>query len=73
MTYVRKCYDLIYYVYIYILTTDMSIVIVFVKYNGRWDENNVYIENDSLGVLIPMSTSYADLLEILFEALELNP
>ena len=51
----------------------MSIVIVFVKYNGRWDENNVYIVNDSLGVLIPMSTSYADLLEILFETLELNP
>ena len=51
----------------------MSIVIVFVKYNGRWDENNVYIANDSLGVLIPMSTSYVDLLKILFEALELNP
>ena len=51
----------------------MSIVIVFVKYNGPWDENNIYIINDSLGILVLMSTSYVDFLKILFEALDLNP
>ena len=51
----------------------MSIVLVFVKYNGRWNETKVYIANNSLGILVPMSTSYENLLEILFEASELNP
>ena len=51
----------------------MSTVIVFIKYNGPQDENNVYIANYSLDILVPMSMSYVDLLEILFEALELNP
>ena len=50
----------------------MFTVILFVKYNGRSDENNVYIANDSLGVLDPINMSYEDLLEILFEDLELN-
>ena len=51
----------------------MSTVIVFVKYNGHWGENNIHITNDSLGVLVPVNTLYVDLLEILCEALELNP
>ena len=51
----------------------MSSVIVFVKYNGHWDENNVYTCKESMSVLVPMSTSYVGLLKILFEALELNP
>ena len=51
----------------------MSNVIVFVKYNGRWNENNVHTYKESMGILVPMSTSYVGLLEILFEALKLNP
>ena len=51
----------------------MSTIIVFVKYNGPYDENNVCITNNFVGILIPMSTSYVHLLEILFEALKLNP
>ena len=50
----------------------MSSVIVFVKYIGCWDENNVYICKESIVILVPMSMSYVGLLKILFEALELN-
>ena len=51
----------------------MSSAIVFVKYNGRWDENNVHPCKESMGILIPVSTSYVGLLNILFETVELNP
>ena len=51
----------------------MSSVIVFVKYNGHEHENNVYICKESTCILLPMSTSFVGLLEILFETLELNP
>ena len=47
-------------------------LLVFFKYNGRWNKNNVYIDNESMGVFIPMTTSYVGLLEILFEALGLS-
>ena len=50
----------------------MSSVIIFIKYNGRWDENNVYTCKESIGILVLMSTSYVSLLEILFKVLELN-
>ena len=52
--------------------TDIASVIVFAKYNSHWDENNIYIDNESINSLVSMSTSYVDSLEILFEALELN-
>ena len=51
----------------------MSSVIVFVTYNGCWHETNVYSCKESMGILVSMNMSYVGLLEILFEALELNP
>ena len=51
----------------------MSSIIIFVKDNGHWDENNVYPCKESMGILVPMSTSYVGFFEILFETLELNP
>ena len=44
-------------------------MLVFVKYNGQWNENNIYIDNKWVSVLVPITTSYVGLLEILFEAL----
>ena len=35
-------------------------------------KNNIYIDNESMGVLVPMTTSYVGLLEILFETLGLS-
>ena len=52
--------------------TYITNVNVFVKYNSHWDENNIFIDNESIGILVFMSMSYDDLLEILFEALKLN-
>ena len=51
----------------------MANVAVFVKYNGRWEQNYAYTDNETMGVLVPDGTSYIGLLEILFEALELKP
>ena len=48
-------------------------MLVFVKCNGHWNENNVYIGNESVDVLVPMTISYVGVLEILFEALGLSP
>ena len=48
-------------------------MLVFVKYNGQWNENNIYIDNKWVSVLVPITTSYVGLLEILFEALGLSP
>ena len=48
-------------------------MLVFVKYNGRWNKNNIYIDNESVGIFVHLTTSYVGLLEILFEALGLSP
>ena len=37
--------------------------VVFVKYNSHWDENNVYIDNESRSILVFISISYVGLLE----------
>ena len=50
----------------------MTIVIVFIKYNRRSNENNVYIDNESVGILIFMSISYIGLFEKLFEVVRLS-
>ncbi|KAL2534497.1 zinc finger protein [Abeliophyllum distichum] len=51
----------------------MDEVCVFLNYNGRWDENNRYVDNETKEVLVPLGTSYVGLLEILFGALGLGP
>ena len=51
----------------------MANVIVFVRYNGRWDQNKVYIDHETMGVLIPSKTMYIGLLNILLKALKLRP
>ena len=30
-------------------------MLVFIKYNGHWNENNIYIDNESVGVLVSMT------------------
>ncbi|CAI9779823.1 unnamed protein product [Fraxinus pennsylvanica] len=55
------------------LLRGMDGVPVFVKYNGRWDENNIYVDHEMTGVLVPLGTSYVGLLEILYDALGLGP
>ena len=32
----------------------MVSVIVFLKYNGCWDENKRYIDNKFMGILVPI-------------------
>ncbi|KAL2456764.1 uncharacterized protein Fot_55700 [Forsythia ovata] len=51
----------------------MDEVRVFLNYNGRWDENNRYVDNETKEILVSLGTSYVGLLEILFGALGLGP
>ena len=46
---------------------------MFVRYNGRWDQNNLYVDHETMGVLVPSGTTYNSLLNILFKALKLRP
>ena len=51
----------------------MTNVTVFVRYYGRWDQNNVHIDHETIGVLVLSGTTYIDLLNILFKAMKLRP
>ena len=35
----------------------MTNVAIFVRYKGRWDQNNVYIDHETMGVLVPSGTT----------------
>ena len=52
--------------------TEIASVIIFVKYNNDWVENKINIDNESMGILVSISMSYGDSLEILFEAFDFN-
>lgn len=47
--------------------------LIFVKYNGQQDENNIYNNHKSTGILVPSRTTYVDLVEKLFNVLGLRP
>ncbi|PON43656.1 hypothetical protein TorRG33x02_333370 [Trema orientale] len=51
----------------------MGSVVIFLNYNGKWDDNNVYHGMETTGILIPNGATYARVLEIVFEALDLRP
>ena len=46
---------------------------MFVRYNSRWDQNNLYVDHETMSVLVLSGTSYIGLLNILFKALKLRP
>lgn len=42
----------------------MLSILVFIKYNGSWDGNNVYRGYKTMSVLILMGKTYAGLLDV---------
>ena len=50
----------------------MASIVVFVRYNSRWDQNNLYVNHKIMGVLVPRGTTYIGLLNILFKAMKLK-
>ena len=50
----------------------MSKVPIIISYNGRWDENNSYVDNQLLPLLVDENINYDMLLELLYIELRLN-
>ena len=50
----------------------MSKVPIIISYNGRWDENNSYVDNRLLPLLVDENINYDMLLELLYIKLRLN-
>ena len=77
MTYGHILYDhkvsnYFWVIYSQFFFKDITSVTIFVEYNGQWDEYNIYIDSESMCILVSMGAPYVGLLEILFETLELN-
>ncbi|XP_050214125.2 uncharacterized protein LOC126665383 [Mercurialis annua] len=58
--------------YIYVIKTDMHSILIFVHYNGEWNQNMEYVNFEPMGILVKEDSDYNSLLEILSKQLNIN-
>ena len=42
----------------------MATICVFIKYKGRWDSLSRYVGGEIKGIMVPLTTTYAGLIEL---------
>ena len=58
--------------YLVFIFVEIANVFIFVRSNGCWDQNNMYIDHETMGVLVLSGIMYIGLLNTLFKALKLR-